>query len=122
MLPMSEWYWAGDLEGAMCAWTVTAEHAADWLKSDSTRSLEMDPSPVRTFEEMSAYVDGPRRMDKRFALPFALIDKASAGHRVYPLCNIDRVHHRLRLAGRAGAAMAAQRHQYGSKYLLLRML
>jgi len=83
----------------------------------------VDPTPVRTVEEMSAYVQtalGERVSGS--ALPFALLDTASGrviGSTHYG--NIDRVHHRLEI-GWTWVARQWQRTAINTeaKYLLLR--
>ena len=79
---------------------LTAEHAAGFAEIGLDEDLwRWIPSPVRTFEEMSAYVQTAlREWTNGSALPFALIDKASGrviGSTRYG--NIDRVHHRLEI-------------------------
>jgi len=103
---------------------LTAEHTAGLdeigLDEDLWRWI---PSPVRTFEEMSAYVQtalGERTNGS--ALPFALIDKASGrviGSTRYG--NIDRLHHRLEI-GWTWVARQWQRSAINTeaKFLLLR--
>jgi len=103
---------------------LTAEHAAGLAEIGLDEDLwRWIPSPVRTFEEMSAYVQtalGERTSGS--ALPFALIDKASGrviGSTRYG--NIDRVHHRLEI-GWTWVARQWQRSAINTeaKYLLLR--
>jgi len=79
---------------------LTAEHAAGFAEIGLDEDLwRWIPSPVRTFEEMSAYVQTALgEWTNGSALPFALIDKASGrviGSTRYG--NIDRVHHRLEI-------------------------
>jgi len=103
---------------------LTAEHAAGLAEIGLDEDLwRWIPSPVRTFEEMSAYVQtalGERTSGS--ALPFALIDKASGriiGSTRYG--NIDRVHHRVEI-GWTWVARQWQRSAVNTemKYLLLR--
>ena len=103
---------------------LTADHTARLAEIGLDKDLwRWIPSPVRTFEEMSAYVQtalGERTSG--FALPFALIDKASGrviGSTRYG--NIDRVHHRLEI-GWTWLARQWQRSAINTeaKYLLLR--
>src|SRR5712671_7792022 len=103
---------------------LTAEHAAELSEIGLDEDLwRWIPSPVRTFEEMSAYVQtalGERTNGS--ALPFALIDKASGrviGSTRYG--NIERVHHRLEI-GWTWVARDWQRTAVNTeaKYLLLR--
>jgi RimJ/RimL family protein N-acetyltransferase len=81
------------------------------------------PTPVRTLEEMSAYVQTALREGASgSALPFALIDKASGriiGSTRYG--NIDRLHHRVEI-GWTWVARQWQRSAVNTemKYLLLR--
>jgi RimJ/RimL family protein N-acetyltransferase len=81
------------------------------------------PRPVRTLEEMSAYVQTALgEGTSGSALPFALIDKASGriiGSTRYG--NIDRVHHRVEI-GWTWVARQWQRSAVNTemKYLLLR--
>jgi N-acetyltransferase len=81
------------------------------------------PVPVRTAEEMGAYIDSALDEEKRgVSLPFALIDKATGraiGSTRYG--NIDRVHHRVEIGwtwvGREWQRTAVNTE---AKYLLLR--
>jgi N-acetyltransferase len=81
------------------------------------------PVPVRTVEEMAAYVDIALEEQKRgVSLPFALIEKATGraiGSSRYG--NIDRTHHRVEI-GWTWVARECQRTVVNTeaKYLLLR--
>jgi RimJ/RimL family protein N-acetyltransferase len=81
------------------------------------------PVPVRTAEEMAAYIDTALEEQKRgVSLPFALIDKATGraiGSTRYG--NIDRTHHRVEI-GWTWVAREWQRTAVNTeaKYLLLR--
>lgn len=81
------------------------------------------PVPVRTAEEMAAYIDTALEEQKRgVSLPFALIDKAKGraiGSTRYG--NIDRTHHRVEV-GWTWVARDWQRTAVNTeaKYLLLR--
>lgn len=81
------------------------------------------PVPVRTAEEMAAYIDTALEEQKRgVSLPFALIDKAKGrviGSTRYG--NIDRTHHRVEI-GWTWVARKWQRTAVNTeaKYLLLR--
>jgi RimJ/RimL family protein N-acetyltransferase len=126
MLPMSEMaIGAVILEGRYVRLEpLTADHTAGLaeigLDDDLWRWI---PSPVRTFEEMCAYVQTALgECTNGSALPFALIDKASGrviGSTRYG--NIDRVHHRLEI-GWTWLARQWQRSAINTeaKYLLLR--
>ena len=103
---------------------LTAEHAAGLAEIGLDEDLwRWIPSPVRTFEETSAYVQTALgEWTDGSALPFALIDKA--GGRVIGSTrygNIDRVHHRLEI-GWTWLARQWQRSAINTeaKYLLLR--
>ena len=103
---------------------LTAEHTAGLAESGLDEDLwRWIPSPVRTFEEMSAYVQTALgEWTNGSALPFTLIDKASGrviGSTRYG--NIDRVHHRLEI-GWTWLARQWQRSAINTeaKYLLLR--
>jgi N-acetyltransferase len=80
------------------------------------------PTPVRTAEEMSSYIDSALEEQARgVSLPFALIDNASGkaiGSTRYG--NIDRTHHRVEI-GWTWVALAWQRTAVNTeaKYLLL---
>jgi len=126
MLPMSEMVMGPViLEGRYVRLEpLTADHTARLAEIGLDKDLwRWIPSPVRTFEEMSAYVQtalGERTSGS--ALPFALIDKASGrviGSTRYG--NIDRVHHRLEI-GWTWVARQWQRSAINTeaKYLLLR--
>ena len=126
MLPMSEMVMGPViLEGRYVRLEpLTADHTARLAEIGLDKDLwRWIPSPVRTFEEMSAYVQtalGERTSGS--ALPFALIDKASGriiGSTRYG--NIDRVHHRLEI-GWTWLARQWQRSAINTeaKYLLLR--
>src|SRR5258707_752655 len=102
MLPMSEMAIGPViLEGRyVCLEPLTAEHTAGLAEIGLDEDLwRWIPSPVRTFEEMSAYVQTALgEWTDGSALPFALIDKASGrviGSTRYG--NIDRVHYRLEI-------------------------
>ena len=81
------------------------------------------PTPVRTPEEMNAYIETALQEQERgVSLPFAIIDKSSQhaiGSTRYG--NIDRTHHRLEI-GWTWVAPAWQRSAVNTeaKYLLLR--
>src|SRR5216683_4708958 len=103
---------------------LTLEHAAGLADVGLDEDLwTWIPTPVRTPEEMSAYVQtalGERASGS--ALPFALIDKASGrviGSTRYG--NIDRIHHRVEI-GWTWVARQWQRSPINTeaKYLLLR--
>src|SRR5712671_2835885 len=103
---------------------LTAEHAAGLAEIGLDEDLwRWIPSPVHTFEEMSAYVrTALGEWTDGSALPFALIDKTSGrviGSTRYG--NIDRVHHRLEI-GWTWLARQWQRSAINTeaKYLLLR--
>lgn len=103
---------------------LTAEHIAALAEIGLDEDLwKWIPNPVRTLEEMSAYVR--TALDERAngsALPFTLIDKASGraiGSTRY--ANIERIHHRLEI-GWTWVARQWQRSAINTeaKYLLLR--
>jgi RimJ/RimL family protein N-acetyltransferase len=81
------------------------------------------PSPVRTREEMAAYIDTAlEEQGRRVSLPFAIVEKASGraiGSTRYG--NIDRTHHRVEI-GWTWVARDWQRTAMNTeaKYLLLR--
>ena len=81
------------------------------------------PTPIRTPEEMNAYIETALQERERGAsLPFAIIEKSSGraiGSTRYG--NIDRTHHRLEI-GWTWVAPAWQRSAVNTeaKYLLLR--
>jgi RimJ/RimL family protein N-acetyltransferase len=103
---------------------LTPEHTAQLadvgLEDDLWKWI---PIPVRTAEEMSAYVQTAlNEQAAGFALPFALIEKSSGravGSTRYG--NIDRVHHRVEI-GWTWVARPWQRTAINTeaKYLLLR--
>src|SRR5205807_5422281 len=81
------------------------------------------PAPVRTQEEMAAYIETALDEQARgVALPFAIVEK-STGHAIGSTrCgNIDRTHHRVEI-GRTWVAREWQRTAMNTeaKYLLLR--
>jgi RimJ/RimL family protein N-acetyltransferase len=103
---------------------LTAEHTTGLAEVGLDEDLwKWIPTPVRTAEEMSAYVQtalGERANGS--ALPFALIDEASGrviGSTRYG--NIERDHHRLEI-GWTWVARKWQRSAINTeaKYLLLR--
>ena len=103
---------------------LTADHTARLAEIGLDKDLwRWIPSPVRTFEEMSAYVQTALgEWTNGSALPFTLIDKASGrviGSTRYG--NIDGVHHRLEI-GWTWLARQWQRSAINTeaKYLLLR--
>src|SRR5258708_156389 len=103
---------------------LTADHTAGLAEIGLDEGLwRWIPSPVRTFEEMSAYVQAALgEWANGSALPFALIDKASGrviGSSRYG--NIERVHYRLEI-GWTWVARQWQRSAINTeaKYLLLR--
>ena len=103
---------------------LTVEHTAGLADIGLDEDLwKWIPTPVRTLEEMSAYVQTALREGASgSALPFALIDKASGriiGSTRYG--NIDRVHHRVEI-GWTWVARQWQRSAVNTemKYLLLR--
>lgn len=81
------------------------------------------PTPVRTPEEMNAYIETAlQEQERRVSLPFAIIEKAEGraiGSTRYG--NIDRTHHRVEI-GWTWVASAWQRSGVNTeaKYLLLR--
>lgn len=81
------------------------------------------PTPVRTPEEMNAYIETAlQEQERRVSLPFAIIEKSGSraiGSTRYG--NIDRTHHRLEI-GWTWVAPAWQRTAVNTeaKYLLLR--
>jgi RimJ/RimL family protein N-acetyltransferase len=81
------------------------------------------PTPVRTPEEMNAYIETAlQEQERRVSLPFAIIEKSGSraiGSTRYG--NIDRTHHRLEI-GWTWVAPAWQRSAVNTeaKYLLLR--
>ena len=81
------------------------------------------PTPVRTQEEMAAYIEAALNEQERgLALPFAIIEKATGraiGSTRY--ANIDRMHHRVEI-GWTWVARDWQRTPMNTeaKYLLLR--
>ncbi len=81
------------------------------------------PTPVRTPEEMAAYIETALKEQKRgLALPFAIVEKASGraiGSTRYG--NIERTHHRVEI-GWTWVARQWQRTSINTeaKYLLLR--
>jgi RimJ/RimL family protein N-acetyltransferase len=103
---------------------LSAEHTAGLAEIGLDEDLwKWIPTPVRTLEEMRAYVQtalGERANGS--ALPFALIERASGrtiGSTRYG--NIDRAHHRLEI-GWTWVARQWQRSAINTeaKYLLLR--
>jgi RimJ/RimL family protein N-acetyltransferase len=103
---------------------LTAEHTTGLAEIGLDENLwKWIPTPVRTLEEMSAYVQiALGEGASGSALPFALIDKASGriiGSTRYG--NIDRVHHRVEI-GWTWVARQWQRSAVNTemKYLLLR--
>jgi RimJ/RimL family protein N-acetyltransferase len=103
---------------------LTEEHTAGLAEIGLDEDLwKWIPTPVRTVEEMIAYVQ--TALAERVsgsALPFALVDNASGrvvGSTRYG--NIDRVHHRLEI-GWTWVARQWQRSAINTeaKYLLLR--
>ncbi len=81
------------------------------------------PTPVRTPEEMAAYIEAALNEQERgLALPFAIVEKATGraiGSTRY--ANIDRMHHRVEI-GWTWVARDWQRTPMNTeaKYLLLR--
>ncbi len=81
------------------------------------------PTPVRTQEEMAAYIEAALNEQERgLALPFAIVEKATGraiGSTRY--ANIDRMHHRVEI-GWTWVARDWQRTPMNTeaKYLLLR--
>jgi N-acetyltransferase len=125
-LPMSEMaIWPVILEGRYVRLEpLTADHTAGLAEIGLDEDLwRWIPTPVRTLQEMSAYVQtalGERANSS--ALPFVLIDKVSGrviGSTRYG--NIDRVHHRVEI-GWTWVAQQWQRSAINTeaKYLLLR--
>jgi N-acetyltransferase len=103
---------------------LTLEHAAGLAEVGLDDDLwKWIPTPVRTPEEMSAYVQTAlQEQAAGSALPFALIEKSSGrvvGSTRY--ANIERVHHRLEI-GWTWVARPWQRTAINTeaKYLLLR--
>jgi N-acetyltransferase len=103
---------------------LSQKHQADLEVVGLDESLwRWIPTPVRTPEEMSAYIDAALAEQKRgVSLPFALIEKASGqaiGSTRYG--NIDRTHHRVEI-GWTWVAPRWQRSAVNTeaKYLLLR--
>src|SRR5438270_7062531 len=103
---------------------LTAEHASGLAEIGLDQDLwKWIPTPVRTPEEMSAYVQTAlAEQTNGSALPFALIDKSSGrviGSTRY--ANIERLHHRLEV-GWTWVATQWQRSAINTeaKYLLLR--
>jgi RimJ/RimL family protein N-acetyltransferase len=103
---------------------LTLEHAAGLAEVGLDDDLwKWIPTPVRTPEEMSAYVQTALQEQATGpALPFALIEKSSGravGSTRY--ANIERVHHRLEI-GWTWVARPWQRTAINTeaKYLLLR--
>jgi RimJ/RimL family protein N-acetyltransferase len=102
---------------------LTAEHTTGLAEIGLDEDLwRWIPTPVRTLEEMSAYVQSAlAERTSGSALPFALIDKASGrviGSTRYG--NIERVHHRVEI-GWTWVARQWQRSAINTeaKYLLL---
>jgi RimJ/RimL family protein N-acetyltransferase len=102
---------------------LTAEHTTGLAEIGLDEDLwRWIPTPVRTLEEMSAYVQTAlAERTSGSALPFALIDKASGrviGSTRYG--NIERVHHRVEI-GWTWVARQWQRSAINTeaKYLLL---
>lgn len=81
------------------------------------------PSPVRTTEEMAAYIETALDEQQRgVSLPFAILEKATGrGIGCTRYGNIDRTHHRLEI-GWTWVARAWQRTAVNTeaKYLLLK--
>ena len=81
------------------------------------------PTPVRTTEEMAAYIETAREeLERGVSLPFAILEKATGraiGSTRYG--NIDRTHHRVEI-GWTWVAREWQRTAMNTeaKYLLLR--
>ena len=81
------------------------------------------PTPVRTTEEMAAYIETAREeLERGVSLPFAILEKATGraiGSTRYG--NIDRTHHRVEI-GWTWVAQEWQRTAMNTeaKYLLLR--
>ena len=103
---------------------LTVEHTAGLAGIGLDEDLwKWIPTPVRTLEEMSAYVQTALGEGASgSALPFALIDKSSGrviGSTRY--ANIERLHHRLEI-GWTWVATQWQRSAINTeaKYLLLR--
>ncbi len=102
---------------------LTPEHAAGLAEVGLDENLwKWIPTPVRTPEEMSAYVQSALQDQAAgTTLPFALIEKSS-GRRVGSTryANIERVHHRLEI-GWTWVARPWQRTAINTeaKYLLL---
>ena len=103
---------------------LTTEHTTGLAEIGLDEDLwRWIPTPVRTLEEMSAYVQTALGEGASgSALPFALIDKLSGriiGSTRYG--NIDRVHHRVEI-GWTWVARQWQRSAVNTemKYLLLR--
>jgi RimJ/RimL family protein N-acetyltransferase len=102
---------------------LSQKHQADLEVVGLDESLwRWIPTPVRTPEEMSAYIDAALAEQKRgVSLPFALIEKASGqaiGSTRYG--NVDRTHHRVEI-GWTWVAPRWQRSAVNTeaKYLLL---
>jgi N-acetyltransferase len=103
---------------------LIVEHAAGLAEVGLDEDLwKWIPTPVRTPEEMTAYVQSAlQEQAAGSALPFALIEESSGraiGSTRY--ANIDRVHHRLEI-GWTWVARPWQRTGINTeaKYLLLR--
>jgi RimJ/RimL family protein N-acetyltransferase len=103
---------------------LTAEHTKGLAEIGLDEDLwKWIPTPVRTLEEMSAYVQTAlAEQANGSALPFALIERASGrtiGSTRYG--NIERTHHRLEI-GWTWVAKQWQRSAINTeaKYLLLR--
>lgn len=103
---------------------LTPEHAAGLAEVGLDDGLwKWIPTPVRTTEEMSAYVQSALQDQAAgTALPFALVEKSSGriiGSTRY--ANIERAHHRLEI-GWTWVARPWQRTAINTeaKYLLLR--
>ena len=103
---------------------LTLEHVAELAEVGLDDDLwKWIPTPVRTPEEMNAYVQTAlQEQATGSALPFALIEKSSGraiGSTRY--ANIERVHHRLEI-GWTWVAREWQRTTINTeaKYLLLR--
>jgi N-acetyltransferase len=103
---------------------LTSAHAAGLAEVGlDDRLWKWIPTPVRTPEEMRAYVQTAlREQEAGYALPFALIEK-STGHAIGStrFANIERTHHRLEI-GWTWVARQWQRTAINTeaKYLLLR--
>jgi N-acetyltransferase len=127
MLPMSEQMVVEPviLQGQhVCLEPLTPAHAAGLAEVGLDDDLwKWIPTPVRTPEEMSAYVQTALQDQVAgTALPFALIEKSSGrtiGSTRY--ANIERLHHRLEI-GWTWVARPWQRTAINTeaKYLLLR--